>query len=70
MVGLTGKITRAKRGDRRTVYLSNKMAVWTEGRYLFITIPRQKGKIALTGDDGLAYEVMLMLYHHGLALNP
>jgi hypothetical protein len=72
MHGVKGRITRATGGDHRSVYLSDVLGVWTEGDQLHITL--QKGDQTLHRSvgpsDGLVYEVLSMLYHHGVALNP
>ena len=72
MHGVKGRITRATGGEHRSVYLSDVLGVWTEGDQLHITL--QKGDQTLHRSivpaDGLLYEVLSMLYHHGIALNP
>jgi hypothetical protein len=72
MPGTKGKVTRAKTKGRRTIYLSNVLGVWSEGKHLHITM--QKGEqlfhTSITAKDGLLYDVLSMLYHHGIALNP
>lgn len=72
MHGVKGRITRATGGEHRSVYLSDVLGLWTEGDQLHITL--QKGDQTLHRSivpaDGLLYEVLSMLYHHGIALNP
>lgn len=67
-----GKITRAKRGKKRSVYLSDVFGVWPEKKHLHITMLKgeQEFHTSVTKKDGLLYDVMLMLYRHGLGLNP
>ena len=72
MYGVKGRITRATGGEHRSVYLSDVLSVWAEGDHLHITM--QKGgqtlHTSIAPADGLLYEVLRMLYHHGIALNP
>ncbi len=72
MPGTKGRITRAAGGQRRAIYLSDVFGVWCENGHLHITMIKgdQEFHTSITPEDGLLYEVMLMLYHHGLALNP
>ncbi len=73
MAGNKGEITRASGKKRQSVYLSDVFGIWPEGNHLHITMIKegeQKLHTSITKNDGLLYDVMMMLYHHGLALNP
>ena len=67
MPGTKGKITRSRRGQKRTVYLSDVFGLWPEGKSLHVAMAKDKEELhtTLTRQDGLLYEVMLMLYHYG-----
>ena len=68
MAGTKGRITRASRGGRRSVYLSDRFGLWQERNSPHITFlnKRQKLHTSITPSDGLLYDVVLMLYQHGL----
>ena len=68
MPGVKGKITRAATG-KRSVYLSDVFGVWPEGKHLHLTMLKgeQEFHTNITPEDGLFYDVMLMLYHYGQA---
>jgi hypothetical protein len=71
MTGARGKITRAKGGKQRTVYLSDVLGVWEEKQRLHIAVHRgQEVQFNISSKDGLLFEAMLMLYRHGLAQPP
>ena len=70
MAGTRGKITKAKGGKKRTIYLSNVFGIWPEKNSLHISM--QKGNqdfhTSIDKRDGLLYSIMLMLYHHGKSI--
>jgi hypothetical protein len=67
MPGVKGKITRARRGRQRSVYLSDLFGIWQAGDKLHFTfLKKQDLHTYVTQRDGLLYEALLMLYRHGL----
>ena len=72
MPGIKGQIGRAPGGEHRPVYLSDVFSVWSEGNHLHVTMIKggQQLHTSVARDDGLLYDVLQMLYHHGLAMNP
>ena len=69
MAGELGKITRAKGGEQKTVYLSDVLGVWMDGNRLHFT--NQKGSqdchFSLGQEDGEVYDVLKTLLEKGLA---
>ena len=70
MPGAKGKIIRSKRG-KKSVYLSDRLAVWKQGKEFHITkVYTKKSKqhihIAVSKDDGLLYDVFEMLCKIGV----
>jgi len=43
MAGVKGKITRARRGKQRSVYLSDLFGIWQEGGKLHFTFLKNQG---------------------------
>jgi len=72
MHGVKGRITRASGGEHRSVYLSDVLGIWSDGDHLHVTMQKGDQTIhtSIVPADGLLYEVLRMLYHHGIALNP
>lgn len=70
MAGRLGRITRATRGRRETVYLSNALGVWMEGRNLKLTNQRgeQEFHFYLSPRDGEVYYVLRALWEYGRSL--
>ena len=70
MAGTRGRITRATRGERRSVYLSDRFGVWQERDSLHITFLNKSQKLhtSITPSDGLLYHALLMLYQYGLTV--
>jgi hypothetical protein len=67
MAGVKGKITRARRGKQRSVYLSDLFGIWAEGDKLHFTFLKNQDLHTYVSErDGLLYETLLMLYRHGL----
>lgn len=68
MAGVRGRITRAIRGGRRSVYLSDRFGLWQERNSLHLTLLNKGQKLhtSITPADGLLYEAFLMLYRYGL----
>ena len=68
MAGVRGKITRAKRGQQRSVYLTNVFGIWKEGRQLHVTfLKKQNLHTSFSPGDGLLYHAFIMLYQYGLS---
>jgi hypothetical protein len=71
MPGVKGQITRAKRGRRESVYLSDRFGLFPVGTKLHVTFHgtgNQKLHTNVTEADGLLYDTLLMLYRHGMRL--
>ena len=70
MAGERGKITRAKRGRRETVYLSDAFGIWMEGRNIKITNQRgnQEVHLYLSPKDGEVYNLFRALWEYGRQL--
>lgn len=67
MPGIKGKITRAKGGRQRSVYLSDRFGIWQEGDNLHLTfLKNQDLHTSITPRDGLLYDALMMLYQFGL----
>lgn len=67
MPGVKGKVTRAKGGRQRSVYLSDCFGIWEEGNSLHFTfLKNQDLHTSITQRDGLLYDALMMLYQHGL----
>jgi len=68
MAGVTGRITRAQGGQRRTVYLSDVFGVWDEEGVLHVTLQRSEQAVHfnIRPDDGTIYDLFRMLYQYGL----
>ena len=67
MPGVKGQITKSAKGKQRSVYLSDVLGIWQERGRLHLTSIRGKSFHTSIGKkDGLLFDVMLLLYHHGL----
>jgi hypothetical protein len=63
MAGIKGKITRSKGGKQKSVYLSDVLGVFPQQGGFHVT--SSAPHINITPDDGLLYEVFLMMYAYG-----
>ena len=70
MAGVLGKITKAKKGERRTVYLSDAFGIWMEGENLKLTNQRgnQEFHFYLSPKDGEIYNLLSALWEYGINL--
>jgi len=70
MAGELGIITRAKKGKRETVYLSNALGIWMERNNIKITSQRgnQEFHTYLSPKDGEVYNMFKALWEYGKAL--
>ena len=68
MAGVKGQITRSINGQQRTVYLSNVLGLWLEGKTLHVTV--QKGQqdlhTSMSPPDGIAYDLLRALWSYGI----
>ncbi len=70
MPGVKGQITRSAKGKQKSVYLSNVLGLWLEQKGRLHVASLVKGQslhTSISKKDGLLFDVMLMLYHHGRA---
>lgn len=71
MPGVKGQIRRSAKGKQKSVYLSNVLGLWEEQRgrlHLASLVKGQSLHISISKKDGLLFDVMFMLYHHGMAV--
>ena len=70
MAGERGRITRAKRGRRESVYLSDALGVWMEGKNIKLTNLRgnQEFHSYLSPKDGEVYNLFKALWEYGKKL--
>lgn len=67
MPGTKGQIQRSRDGKGESIYLSDKLGLWLEGQKLHVTfLGKQDLHTNLTEADGLLFDVMAMLYRHGM----
>ncbi len=71
MAGELGKITRAKGGKQRAVYLSDAFGIWKEGDLLYLAIERGNQDLPpypLSPNDGEIYYLLNGLWEYGMSL--
>jgi hypothetical protein len=70
MPGVKGQITKSVKGKQTSVYLSDALRVFMDRGRLHITsgFKRQPFHINVSKRDGLLFDSLLLLYHHGLAV--
>ncbi|PIQ82278.1 MAG: hypothetical protein COV76_04460 [Candidatus Omnitrophica bacterium CG11_big_fil_rev_8_21_14_0_20_64_10] len=68
MTGVKGKIIRSGKRQRRTVYLSNFLGMWTDGRRLHLTMQkgRQNLHTSISPGDGMVYFLLRGLWEYGM----
>lgn len=70
MAGVKGQITRAQKGKRTSVYLSNLFGIWEERGNLHLAAQpertRQRLHIYVSPEDGLLYDALKLLHNEGL----
>ena len=68
MAGIKGKITRSKKNQPRTVYLSNFLGMWTEGNSLHFSMQKGKQKLhtSISPTDGMVYFLLKGLWDYGI----
>jgi hypothetical protein len=69
MAGVKGHITKSVKGKQSSVYLSNVLGIFMDrGRLHITSVKGQRFHTNISKRDGLLFDVLLLLYHHGLAV--